>query len=267
MVTKVAEEAPFPKLLHELRGRIIRISISVILIILLCMSMSFTIINFGGYKIPILYPNSVHNISVQIITYMKDTLLPKSVTLIQVAPGQAFTAQISVAIILGIIVTMPIMLREFIAFIDPALHFHEKKIIKNIIFPSIGLFTLGCFFSYYIVIPYTIEFLYKYGESMGVNSFFDITQFISFVMHLMILFGISYQFPLVIWALTKTKIVKPRFWRNNFRYVIIILIILGAFITPDGSGITMWFVVGPMVLLYIFGMIIVEWKFDNNSIQ
>ena len=103
MVAKASEETPFSKLLHELRGRIIKISISVIIVILLCMTMSLTMINLGDYRIPILYPNSVHNISVQIISYMKDTLLPSSVILIQVAPGQAFTAQIYVAILIGII--------------------------------------------------------------------------------------------------------------------------------------------------------------------
>ncbi len=227
------------------------------------MTMSITVINFGHYKIPIIYPNSIHNISIQIISFMKDTLLPKSVFLIQVAPGQVFTTQIYVAMIVSVIVTMPIIFREIIAFIGPALHFHEKKIIKNIVFPSIVLFAAGCFFSYYIVVPYTIEFLYKYGESMGVTSFFDITQFISFVMHLLIIFGFSYQLPLIIWVLSKTKIVKPRFWRNNLRYVIVILVIFGAFITPDGSGVTMWFVVVPMLFLYLIGMIIVELKFDK----
>jgi sec-independent protein translocase protein TatC len=263
MVIKVSEGMSFTVLLYELRWRIIRISISVMIIILICMTMSINMIRFGYYQIPLLYPNWGHNISIQIINFMKETLLPKYVSLIQVAPGQAFTAQIYVAIITGVIVAMPIMLRELIAFIGPALYFQEKKIIKNIIFPSIILFTAGCFFSYYVVIPYTIEFLYKYGQSMGIASFFDITQFISFVMHMLILFGFSYQLPLLMWALTKIKIVKPPFWRNNFRYAIIILVILGAFITPDGSGVTMWFVVGPLMLLYVVGVIVVDLKFNN----
>jgi sec-independent protein translocase protein TatC len=266
MVTKVSEGPSFTILLHEFRGRIIRISISVIIIVFICMTMSINIINLSEYQIPILYPNSVHNISIQTITLMKNTLLPKTVTLIQVAPGQAFTAQIYVAIILGVIVGMPIMFRELVAFIVPALYFQEKKIIKNIIFPSIILFIAGCFFSYYVVIPSTIEFLYKYGESMGVASFFDITQFILFVMNMLILFGFSYQLPLLMWTLTKTKIVNQHFWRNNFRYAIIILVILGAFITPDGSGVTMWFVVGPLLLLYVVGMIIVELKINNITL-
>ena len=265
MVTKVFDEGkPLSKLLHELRERIIRISISVIVTISVCMTMSITIYNFGNYKIPILYPDSLHNISIQIIMFMRDTLLPKSVTLIQVAPGQALSAQIFVAIITGLIISMPIMFREIIAFVAPALHSHERKIIKNIVFPAIFLFVAGCFFSYYFVVPYTIEFLYKYGQAMDVASFFEITQFISFSMLLLLIFGFSYQLPLLIWVLTKTKVVKPRFWRNNIRYVVIILVLFGAFITPDGSGVTMWFVIGPMLLLYVIGTLVAELKLGNN---
>jgi sec-independent protein translocase protein TatC len=266
MVTKVSEGSAFTVLLQEFRRIFIRISIPVIIIIFFCMTMSISMINISDYQIPILYPNSMHSISIQIIILMKNTILPKTVTLIQVAPGQAFIAQIYVAIILGIIVALPIMLRELSGFIGPALYYQEKKIIKNVIIPSIILFIAGCFFSYYLVIPYTIEFLYKYGESMGVASFFDITQFILYVINMLILFGFAYQLPLIMWVLTKIKIVNQHFWGNNFRFAILFLVILGAFITPDGSGVTMWFVVGPLLLLYIIGMIVVKTKFSNITL-
>lgn len=268
MVTKVSDEEkgerPLSKLLQELRGRIIIVSISLIISISICMTMSITIFNFGGYKIPILYPDSLHSISVQIISFMRDTLLPKSVILIQVTPGQAFSAQIYVAIIVGLVVSMPIMYREIIAFVGPALHLHERRVIKNIAFPAIFLFVAGCLFSYYVVLPYTIEFLYRYGQAMDVASFFEISQFISFSMLILLLSGFSYQFPLLIWVLTKTKVVKPRFWRNNIRYLIVILILFGAVITPDGSGVTMWFVIGPMLLLYVIGTLVVELRLGNS---
>jgi sec-independent protein translocase protein TatC len=60
------------------------------------------------------------------------------------------------------------------------------------------------------------------------------------------------------WVITLFKIVEPNFWRNNFRYVIITLVIFGAIITPDGSGITMWFATIPMLLLYVLGMLFIE---------
>lgn len=121
-----------------------------------------------------------------------------------------------------------------------------------------ALFILGVLFSYFIVIPYTLDFLYNYGQSMGVVSFFEITPFIIFVLNLLIIFGFAYQLPIIMWTVTKTKFVKPDFWKKNFRYILIILVIVGAIITPDGSGLSMWFIVGPMMFLYFIGMTIIK---------
>jgi sec-independent protein translocase protein TatC len=67
------------------------------------------------------------------------------------------------------------------------------------------------------------------------------------------------------WAITLFNIVEPKFWRNNLRYMIIIIVIFGAIITPDGSGITMWFVAGPMLLLYLLGMLFIESKLKREA--
>ncbi|MBA3977544.1 MAG: twin-arginine translocase subunit TatC [Nitrosopumilus sp.] len=265
MASKVSGESSRKAFLVELRQRIIRISIAIIAIISICMTMSITTFDFGDYKMLILYPNMLHNISSQIISFMKDTLLPKNVDLIQITPGQAFSAQIHVSILTGIIIALPIVFAEVFAFISPALKHHEKKVIKNILLPSVFLFLAGCFFSYYVVIPYTIEFLYKYGESMTVISFFDVSLFISFVVQMLMVFGFAYQLPLIMWGLTKIKFVKSMFWKKNFRYIMIILVIIGAIITPDGSGVSMWFVTGPMIFLYVTGLLLIELKFSKNG--
>ncbi len=69
----------------------------------------------------------------------------------------------------------------------------------------------------------------------------------------------------MMWVITLLKIVEPKFWMNNLRYVIIVIVIFGAIITPDGSGITMWFVAIPMLLLYVLGMLFIEWKIKRES--
>ena len=120
-------------------------------------------------------------------------------------------------------------------------------------------------FSYFMVIPYILKFLYIYGETIGISTFFEITEFVPFVMHLLIAFGLSYQLPIIMWATTVSEIVEPRFWRDNLRYVIIIIAIFSAIITPDGSGITMWFIAGPMLLLYLLGILLVERKIKRIS--
>jgi len=159
---------------------------------------------------------------------------------------------------------VPITIRELTAFVGPALYQHEKAIIKKITTSAIGLFAIGCLFSYFFVIPNTLNFLYKYGESIGVSTFFNVSEFIPFVIQFLIAFGLSYQFPLIMWAITVFKIVEPTFWRSSLRYMIIIFVVFGALITPDGSGITMLFVAGPMLLLYVLGMLFIEWKIKRE---
>jgi sec-independent protein translocase protein TatC len=259
------KERSFIDYLQEIRIRIIRIVLAVVLVTILCMTLTINMFDFNGYKIPFPYPDPSNNIAIQVIITMKENLLPENVTLIQVAPGQAFFAQIYVAVILGIIMAMPFIVREFVAFIGPGLYQHEKATVKKVTIYAIGLFAIGSLFSYFIVVPYIFEFLYIYGESIGISTFFEITEFIPFVMHLLIAFGLSYQLPIIMWATTVSEMVEPRFWRNNLRYFIIIIAIFSAIITPDGSGVTMWFIAGPMLLLYVLGILLIERKIKRVS--
>jgi sec-independent protein translocase protein TatC len=215
-------------------------------------------LDYGQYKLVFLYPDLYDNIAIQTISLMRQDLIPNNVTLIQTSPGQAFFAQIYVASLLALILTIPMITKETISFIGPGLYRREKIFMKKITLFSVVLFGLGCSFSYLVVIPLVLEFLYKYGEFMDIATFLDISQFVPFVLQFLIAFGISYQLPLLMWGLTISGLIQPKFWRKNLRYVIIILVIFGAFVTPDGSGITMWFVAGPMILLYLVGLIIIE---------
>jgi sec-independent protein translocase protein TatC len=131
--------------------------------------------------------------------------------------------------------------------------------------PIVSLFIVGIVFSYILVIPFTLDFLYKYGQAIGVATFLNINDFISFVLQIFLGFGIAFQLPIVMYAISLTGIVQPQFWKANFRYALIIMIIFGAIITPDGSGITMWFVALPMIMLYLVGMLAVKRKQDKRS--
>ena len=95
------------------------------------------------------------------------------------------------------------------------------------------------------MIPFTLNFLYKYGQAIGVETFLNINDFISFVLQFFLDFGIAFELPIVMYAISLTGIINARFWRKNFRDAAFILVIFGAIITPDGSGVTMWLVAGP----------------------
>ena len=244
--------------LEELRIRVLRVAISIIIITIFAMSFDLRPIDFDGVQLAYPYPDPVHNISTRLTFYMQETLLPEGVDLIQTAPGQAFFSQIYVSALIGLTVSIPIIMKEISAFISPAISAKTKIGLLNIFLPSIALFIGGIIFSYLVVIPYVLSFLYQYGEALNVATFLTINDFISFVMQFFLGFGMAFQLPIVMYGISLTNTLSPRFWRNNFRYAAIVLVIFGAIITPDGSGVTMWFVSGPMLLLYLAGMLFVE---------
>ena len=246
--------------LQELRRRVLRsvASIGIITVFLL----TFHLAPFDVIGITLYYPTPepLDNIAAQITNAMREELVPETVQLIQTAPGQAFFSQVYIAALVGVVASIPIIIREFAAFLKPALKDREVNVGRTITIPAIGLFIVGCVFSYSLVVPYILEFLYKYGESAGLVTFLNIMDFVTFVLQFLLAFGISFQLPLVMYALSMSGLTDSKFWRKNIRYAIVIIVIFGAIITPDGSGVTMWFIAGPMIALFIAGMAIVERK-------
>jgi sec-independent protein translocase protein TatC len=248
--------------INELRSRILRIVISLIIITVFAMTIGIKpiIVDLGGNTLKLYYPypDPFGNFALQLTKYMQDTLLPPEVKLIQTAPGQAFFANVYVSLLIGIIGSMPIIIKEIYGFISPAIGKKTKIGVMNVFFPTVALFIIGITFSYIIVIPFTLNFLYDYGQAIGVETFLNINDFISFVLQFFLGFGIAFELPVVMYAISLTGIVDSKFWRNNFRYAAIILVIFGALITPDGSGITMWFLALPMISVYVLGMLAIR---------
>ena len=307
--------------IDELRIRMIHIVICIAIITIFSMSfgikaavlpIELPLLDAGGQQNNLMifypYPDPFGNVALQLTAFMKDTLLPPEVKLIQTAPGQVFFAQVHISLLIGLICSLPVVIREIFGFFSPAFdqvlskrkikdkggaasgkqdsnsgiqNYEEsiaeqgKKIrspfsklnILKIILPIFLLFIFGVVFSYILVIPFTLNFLYKYGESIGAETFLTVNDFITFVLQFVLGFGIAFQLPVIMYALSLSGLTDSRFWQKNFRYAIIIITIFGAVITPDGSGVTMWFVALPMIALYAVGIFAIKRKEkDSNMI-
>ena len=256
----MSELEGFNQHLEELRKRLLRIVLVIGIITAFILTMHAEPIQVGDITLYYPTPEPLNNIAAQITNHMKINLVPQDVQLIQTAPGQAFFAQVYIAALVGIVAGMPIVIKELVGFIKPALKENEINVSRSISLPALGLFAAGCFFSYNLVIPYILEFLYRYGESAGLVTFLNVIEFVTFVLQFLLAFGFSFQLPLAMYAISMSGMVDSNFWRKNIRYAIVIIVIFGAIITPDGSGVTMWFIAGPMIALYTVGMIIIERK-------
>lgn len=262
--------------------------------------------NFTNITLYYPFPAPFDNIALQLTSFMQATLLPSEVKLIQTAPGQVFFAQVHISILIGIICSLPIVIREIFGFVSPAFDQIKRKgetgdrrvagstrsdydddyadgnisnvrqtkkehrkirssslsrirLIKAIL-PMFLLFIFGVVFSYILVIPFTLNLLYKYGESVGAETFLTVNDFITFVLQFILGFGIAFQLPVLMYVLSLGGLTDSKFWQKNFRYAIIIITIFGAIITPDGSGVTMWFIALPMIALYAVGIVMIRRK-------
>ena len=244
--------------LQEIRRRVFRIVIAIGVITGFLLGCHLNPIDV--YGITLYYPTlePLHNVAAQITNHMRGNLVPDSVQLIQTAPGQAFFSQVYIAALVGIVASIPIIIREFVGFLKPALKDNEIKVGRSITAPAVGIFITGCIFAYIFVVPFILDFLYKYGESAGLITFLNILDFVSFVLQFLLAFGLSFQLPLIMYALSASGMVDYKFWRTNMRYAVIGIVIFGAVITPDGSGVTMWFIGGQMLVLYFAGMFVIE---------
>jgi len=251
--------------LEELRKRLLRIVVVIGIISVFILTFHVEPIQIDQFTLYYPTPEPLHNIAAQITNHMRINLVPESVELIQTAPGQAFFAQMYVAILVGIVAGMPVIIKELVGFIKPALKENEINVSRSISLPALGLFIAGCIFSYNFVIPYILEFLYRYGEGAGLVTFLNVMEFVTFVLQFLLAFGFSFQLPLVMYAISASGMVDSDFWRKNIRYAIVIIVIFGAVITPDGTGVTMMFVAGPMIALYAAGMIFIERKERKKS--
>jgi sec-independent protein translocase protein TatC len=252
--------------LNELRIRFLRIIVFAISIVIFSSVFGIQLITINNYTFYFIYPAIYNNIASQIILFLSHNLVPSGVKLIQTAPGQSLFAQIYVSILLSITCTIPMIVNEIFGFVSPAISTGTKKTsLFKFIFPVTFLFVGGITFSFLIAIPIMLTFLYQYGQSLGILSFLSINEFISFVLQFFIAFGVSFQLPLIMYILSLTGLLDNKFWIKNFKYALILIVIFGAFITPDGSGLTMWFISIPMLLLYFLGILLIKLKVRKDK--
>ena len=145
--------------LQDLRKRVLRCALSIGLITIFLLTFHAAEIDFLGMTLYYPTPQPLDNIAAQITNSMRAELVPDKVQLIQTAPGQAFFSQVYIAALVGIVASVPIIIREFATFLKPALKEREINVGRTITIPAIGLFIGGCIFSYTLVIPYILDFL------------------------------------------------------------------------------------------------------------
>lgn len=165
---------------------------------------------------------------------------PAGGRLLNLAPGDAFFIHIRVSVVVGIVLAMPVLLYQIWAFVAPGLTSSERRIIRPWIPLALFFFALGCVIAY-VVLPYAMAFLLGFDQDVFVNQL-GAAQYFNFVTTLFLAFGLTMEFPIVLFALSRVNIVTSARLRSARRYVILGITIFATIATPGGD------LVSPFVL-------------------
>jgi sec-independent protein translocase protein TatC len=167
-------------------------------------------------------------------------------------PLGAFRVYLSLGLYLGIVIALPLVLYQVWLFVAPGLYRHERRAALSFLVSSLLLFAGGTAFGYYVALPMMLRFLISFqGPFTPVIS---INEYLDLVVVILLLLGLIFQLPILIFFLSLFGIVTPQFLWRNFRYAVLLIAIVAAFITPTTDVLTMVVFMAPMVLLYLVGI-------------
>ncbi len=165
-------------------------------------------------------------------------------------PTETFMLAIKLSVFSGIIISFPFLLFFILQFVVPGLKPKERKALFPALLIGFGLFLGGVFFCYYSVLPKALDFFFEYGKDMGVQNEWRIGEYISFATQFTLIFGLSFELPVVVMTLVKIGILSYETMRNTRSYAIISIMVVAAVITPTGDALTLSMLAVPMVILY-----------------
>ncbi len=199
------------------------------------------------------YPNLFYNVSAQVFRALVRWTLPANVQLLNVGVGDSVLVQMEIALILTIMVGMPWIVHEVGAFLVPALRRNERHLFRQIGIPASILFAVGTAMGLLWLTPLTFRLLFLYVAAMGLEPVLGVQQFATFALLYSLAFGVVFELPVFVYALTRLGVVRAQAWRKHWRGAIVGSLVFGMVVTPDNSGITMLLIATPMIALYFAG--------------
>jgi sec-independent protein translocase protein TatC len=169
-----------------------------------------------------------------------------------------FMSSITIAIVGGLLVALPYVFWEIWKFIRPALKPTELKYTRGIIFWVSMFFFIGVCFGYFMLAPFTFNFLSNYTiGGMGVIDYRPtLTDYLDTLIDIALGAGIAFELPMATWLLSKLGIITPNFLRTYRKYAYVVLLVLAAIITPSPDWGSQLIVVIPLALLYEISIVI-----------
>jgi len=254
--------------LEELRWHIVRSAIAILVFTI----SAFLAKDFVWNKL-ILAPSKTDFITFQLMCKAGEKLNSDALCITElpfIIQSRKMTGQFSMHItssfVLGLIFAFPYVFWELWRFISPGLYSKEKKHAKGAVFAVSLLFMTGVLFGYYIIAPLSINFLANYQVDPSVLNEFDITSYVSTITMLVLASAFVFQLPVVVYFLSKIGFISPGLMRKYRKHAIVMILILGALLTPP-DPISQVLIAIPLMGLYEISIFVSGWVIRKEKIS
>lgn len=231
MAHVVSDKMSFMEHLGELRTRIVRSLIALLV------------------GLVVTFP-----LSQRIVDWLAQPIQATGNNLVFLAVTEAFWVQMKVALLTGLFLASPAILWQVWAFISPGLYGHEKKYAAPFVIVGSLLFVAGGAFSLKIVSPYAVQFLLSFSRP-GLTPMISIGSYIDFLLKFTLAFALVFELPLAITLAARLGLVTPKALARNRKYAVLGAFVASAVLTPTPDAFNQMLMAGPLILLYEIGII------------
>ena len=179
---------------------------------------------------------------------------------------EAFMTYLKVALIGGVVLTSPWIFYQVWLFVAAGLYPHEQRYVYVFLPFSLILFLGGILFCFFMVFPFVLTFLLGFNDWLGVTPQIRLSEWISFAVMLPLLFGVSFQLPLVMLFLDRLSIFNSDIYRNKRRVAILVISIVSMMLTPADPA-SMVMMMFPLILLYELGIWLCRYMAHRNPFE
>lgn len=189
-----------------------------------------------------------------------------TVSLINTSLAAQFFTHLSLSFQLAFVLTVPMLLYWLWTFVAPALYARERRYASGVFIGGIVLFYLGAAVAYFLVFPLTLRFLAGYQLSADIPNTITLESYIDNFMSMLLVMGLTFEMPLLCWALGRAGIITRSFFARYRRHAIVALVIAAAIITPTSDPFTLLAVFLPLYLLWELSCLLVSRKSQRSEL-
>ncbi len=240
------QEQGFVSHLLELRDRLLRMVVAVLVMFLALFSFSEEI--FSYFAQPLI------------------SLMPEGTSMIATGVTAPFLVPFKLVLMLSVLISLPYLLYQMWSFIAPGLYKHEKGLVAPLVFSSVVLFYCGIAFAYFVVFPLLFNFFILIAPE-GVAVMTDIGQYLDFILAIFFAFGIAFEMPVATFLLVQVGATTVEKLSEKRPYIIVGVFVIGMLLTPPDI-ISQSLLAIPMWILFEIGLLaarIVNKKKDQQE--